>query len=289
MTKLLWDQTGERLYETGVDHGVLYLPDGSGEYVNGYAWNGLTAVTESPSGAESNKQYADNQVYLNLQSAEEFNGTIEAFTYPDEFAECNGEIQPQVGVYVGQQTRKSFGFSYRTKIGNDTVGQDYGYKLHLVYGALAGPSEKQYNTINESPEATPLSWEISTTPVAVNIGNLKPTATITINSTHVGATQLAALEDLLYGTEGTDPRLPLPAEVIAMFAGSVIEVTPTMPTFASNTITIPSVTGVIYMIQGEVVPAGPYPITQDTIVHAKPAPGYSFPAVTDEDWLYDYT
>lgn len=289
MTKLLWDQTGERLYETGVDHGVLYLPDGSGEYVNGYAWNGLTAVTESPSGAESNKQYADNQVYLNLQSAEEFNGTIEAFTYPDEFAECDGSAQPQVGVYVGQQTRKAFGFSYRTKIGNDTVGQDYGYKLHLVYGALAAPSEKAYNTINESPEATPLSWEVSTTPVAVNSGNLKPTATITIDSTKVGATQLAALEDLLYGTEGTDPQLPLPAEVIAMFAGAVIEVVPTEPTFAGNTITIPAVTGVIYMIQGEVVPAGPYPITQDTVVHAKPAPGYSFPAVTDDDWLYDHT
>ena len=215
MAKLTWDQVGERLYETGVDHGVLYIPDATGVYKNGYAWNGLTTVTESPSGAESNPQYADNIKYINLVSAEQFGGTIEAFTYPDEFGQCNGETSPTPGVALGQQARKPFGLSYRTKVGNDTVGQDYGYKLHLIYGATAAPSEKAYATVNDSPEAMGLSWEITTSPVPVDGYN--PVASLTIDSTKVDATQLAALEDLLYGAAATEPSLPLPADVIAMF------------------------------------------------------------------------
>ena len=220
MPKIKWDQTGERLYETGVDHGVLYLPNNTGAYVNGVAWNGLTSVSESPSGAEPNKQYADNIVYLNLISNEEYAATIEAFTYPDEFGVCNGEKAPAPGVSVGQQNRATFGFSWRTKIGNDTQGQDYGYKIHLVWGALAAPSEKAYNTINDSPEAITFSWEISTTPIGVDLEGYKPVASLTLDSTQVNKTALAALELLLYGTDGTPggtPTLPSPQEVIEMF------------------------------------------------------------------------
>jgi hypothetical protein len=219
MSRLKWDQVGERTYETGVDHGVLYLPDNTGVYTKGVPWNGLTTVTESPSGAEASPQYADNIKYLNLVSAEEFGGTIEAFTYPEEFAECDGTAVPAVGVYVGQQNRKLFGLSYRTRFGNDVSGTDYGYKLHLAYGLLAAPSERAYGTINDSPEAIALSWEFSSTPVEVP--GLKPSAILTINSTEVAADALSDLEDLLYGVEGTGgavARLPLPAEVIALFA-----------------------------------------------------------------------
>lgn len=224
MPKIKWDQTGERLYETGVDHGVLYLPDATGKYTGGVAWNGLTSVSESPSGAEPNKQYADNIVYLNLVSAEEYAATIEAFMYPDEFGECNGEKSPAPGVAVGQQNRRTFGFSWRTKIGNDTEGQDYGYKIHLVWGALAAPSEKAYNTINDSPEAITFSWEISTTPIGVDIEGYKPVASLTLDSTLVDATALAALEVLLYGTDAGSapaPSLPSPQEVIELFADTV--------------------------------------------------------------------
>lgn len=294
MTQLKWDQVGERVYETGVDHGVLYLPDSNGVYDTGISWNGLTAVNESPSGAESTAQYADNIKYLNLVSAEEFGATIEAFTYPDEFGVCDGTAEPEAGVLIGQQARRTFGFSYRTRVGNDLVGTDYGYKLHLVYGALAAPSEKSYATINDSPEAITFSWEVTTTPVEVgeiDSVEYKPTATLTVDSTKVDATALAALEDLLYGTVGTDPQLPLPADVIALFAGTVTEVTPTAPTYndATDTITIPSVTGVQYLIDGEVVAAGPVVITEDTVVTARPAPGYSFPEVTDDDWFFNHT
>ena len=217
--RLTWDNTGEREFETGVDHGVLYIPDVTGAYNSGVAWNGLTTVTESPSGAESNKQYADNIPYLNLKSAEEFGATVEAFTYPDEFGQFDGSAQPEPGVYVGQQSRKSFGLSYRTLKGNDLEGTDFGYKLHLVYGCDAAPSEKAYATVNESPEAITFSWELTTTPVAVT--GMKPTAHITIDSTKVEAADLTALETILYGTDGapgTEPRLPLPDEVIALFA-----------------------------------------------------------------------
>ena len=224
MGKLSWDGVGERIYETGVDHGVLYVMDKNG-YGRGVPWNGLTAVTESPSGAESNKQYADNVVYLNLVSAEEFGGTIEAFTCPPEFSACDGLAEPSDGLTVGQQTRSTFGLSYRTKVGNDLAGQDAGYKLHLVYGLLASPSEKAYQTVNDSPEAMTLSWEVTSTPVKVNDA-LKPTSIITVDSTKVDAADLAVLEKKLYGAPagagGTPPetfaKLPLPAEVLAIFA-----------------------------------------------------------------------
>lgn len=289
--ELTWDQVGERVYETGVDHGVLYKPNGGGIYDQGFAWNGLVSVTESPSGAEATATYADNIKYLNLVSAEEFGATIEAYTYPAEFEEHDGSASPVVGVVVGQQTRKPFGLAYRTRIGNDVDGTDHGYKLHLIYGALAAPSEKAYNTINDSPEAITFSWEVTTTPVTVAETGIKPTAQLTIDSTKVDPADLAALEDALYGTAGTDPRLPLPDEVFAMFAGSLVEAVPTEPAFDSgtDTITIPAVTGVVYSINGSVVAAGAVVITEDTVVNASPAPGYRFPAVTDDDWFYNYT
>jgi len=293
MSKLVWDQTGEKFYENGVDHGVLYLHNESGVYDEGHAWNGLTTVTESPSGAESNKQYADNQVYANLYSAEEFGGTIEAFMYPDAWAECDGSAVPQAGITIGQQKRRSFGLSYRTLVGND-LDETAGYKIHLVYGAKASPSEKAYATVNDSPEPINLSWEFTTTPVEVGtIGgtDYKPTATLVIESTKVDATALAALEDALYGTVGQDPRLPSPAEVVAFFSGTITTVTPTQPTYNSTTdiITIPSITGVNYYIGGELVPSGPYgPITADTFIEAQPAAGYQFPDDADNDWTIDF-
>lgn len=210
MTALVWDATGEHFYETGVDHGVLYIPT-EGQYTKGVAWNGLTGVTESPSGAESNPQYADNIKYLNLISAEEWAGTIEAFTYPDEFAACNGEKQLVAGVTVGQQSRSTFGMSYRTKIGNDTDGSDHAYKIHLLYGLTAAPSEKAYTTVNDSPEAVAFSWEASSVPV--NVSGMLPTSSITIDSRTADPTQLEALEKILYGGEEAEPRLPLPDEV----------------------------------------------------------------------------
>lgn len=210
MSKLVWDQTGERLYETGVRQGVLY-PQTAGAYPKGVAWNGLTAVTESPSGAEATPLYADDIKYLNLVSTEEFGGTIEAYTYPEEFMECDGSAALSSGVYIGQQARKTFGLSYRTVVGNDVDMNDYGYKLHLIYGALAAPSEKGYATINDSPEAITFSWEFTTTPV--NVTGFKPTATITIDSTKADKDKLAALEAILYGTDSEEARLPLPDEV----------------------------------------------------------------------------
>lgn len=209
--KITWDNTGERLYETGVKNGVLYPQDSSGNYPLGVAWNGLSTVTESPSGAESTPIYADDIKYLNLLSAEEFAATIEAYTYPDEFEACDGSADLVAGASVGQQDRQNFGFVYKTTLGNDVDGNSHGYKLHLIYGATASPSEKAYQTINDSPEAIAFSWEISTTPV--NVTGHKPTASITIDSTKVDATKLAALELVLFGDDGVDPRLPLPDEV----------------------------------------------------------------------------
>ena len=214
MAALVWDQTGEKIYETGVDHGVLYIPNALGVYANGYAWNGLTSVSESPSGAEPSAQYADNIKYLNLVSAEEFGATIEAFTYPDEFGQCDGSAAPVEGVFLGQQGRRSFGLAYRTLVGNDLEATEYGYKLHLIYGATARPSEKAYNTVNDSPEAITFSWELSTTPVSVT--GFKPTASITIDSTKTDAADLAALEEILYGAAATEPRLPMPDEVLTL-------------------------------------------------------------------------
>lgn len=287
--KLTWDQTGHRYYETGVDHGVLYIPNDEGEYETGVAWNGLTTVTESPSGAESTKTYADNIPYLNLVSVEEFGATVEAYTYPEEFDQFDGKASPEPGLSVGQQGRRAFGLAYRTRVGNDIAGTDLGYKVHLVYNATAAPSEKAYSTINDSPEAITFSWELTTIPVSAG-DDLKPTSLITVDSTKVDSDALAALEDALFGTVGTDPRLPLPEEVIAMFAGSVTTVTPTAPSFNSgtHTITIPTVTGVEYLVDGDVVAAGPLVIAEDTIVTARPTPGHRFPAVVDDDWFFDF-
>ena len=219
MSKIVWDKTGERFYETGVKNGVLYIPT-DGVYSKGVAWNGLTAVTESPSGAEATALYADDIKYLNLMSNEEFGATIEAYTYPDEFAECDGSASLATGVMIGQQSRKTFGLCYRTTIGNDTEGNDHGYKLHLIYGAMAAPSEKGYATINDSPEAITFSWEITTTPVSVN--GFKPTASITIDSTKANPEKLAALEKILYGTDEptAEPRLPLPDEIATLMAAA---------------------------------------------------------------------
>lgn len=219
MSKIVWDQTGERLYETGVKQGVLYVQDSGGTYPKGVAWNGLTAVTESPSGAEATPLYADDIKYLNLISTEELGGTIEAYTYPDEFAECDGSASIATGVYIGQQPRKTFGMCYTTTVGNDVDSNAHGYKLHLIYGALASPSEKAYSTINDSPEAITFSWEFSTTPV--NVTGFKPTANIVIDSTKATPEKMAALEKILYGDAEVEPRLPLPNEVAqVMSAGA---------------------------------------------------------------------
>ena len=221
MSRIKWDAVGERYYETGVKMGVLYPIQVGGLYNKGVAWNGLTAVTESPSGAEATPLYADDIKYLNLMSNEEFGATIEAYTYPEEFAECDGSAALAAGVMIGQQKRKTFGLCYRTAIGNDVDGSDYGYKLHLIYGCLASPSEKAYATINDSPEAITFSWEVSTTPVSVT--GFKPTSQLTIDSTKVDNLKLTALEDILYGKDGDgeaakEPRLPLPDEVATLFS-----------------------------------------------------------------------
>lgn len=218
MSKIKWDETGKRYYETGVDHGVLYPIGSNGKYDKGVAWNGLISVTEAPSGAEPNNLYADNIKYLVLVGAEDFGYTIEAYTYPDEWAACDGSAEPVLGMSIGQQARKIFGLVHRTKLGNDTDGQDHGYKLHLLYGGLASPSERGYQTVNDSPEAITFSWEVTTTPV--DVPGFKPTACVIIDSTKVDREKLAALEEILYGkdpaAEGTEPRLPLPAEVIEL-------------------------------------------------------------------------
>lgn len=297
MSKLVWDQVGERYYETGVDQGVLYVLGTNGVYEDGVPWNGLTGVTESPSGAEANPQYADNVKYLNLVSAEEFGGTVEAFTYPPEFAVCDGSATPEPGVTIGQQGRRTFGLAYRTRVGNDIDGPDHGYKIHIIYGALAAPSEKAYATINDSPEAITFSWEITTTPVPVGeVGGVtyKPTASLTVDSREVDASALADLEDLLYGTVGTDATLPDPATVIGLFAGTNTEVLLTgsnAPTFVEGTgvITLPSVTGVTWKINGVTKTAGAQPaITAGTtaVVTAHLQSGYVFAAGSDSDWSF---
>lgn len=230
MAKLTWDDTGKKLFETGIDRGVLYpyvtpasntdtTASGYTPYSAGVAWNGLTSVSESPSGADSNKQYADNGVYANLRGAEEFGGTIEAFTYPDEWMECDGSAVVATGIVAGQQNRKSFGLSYRTLIGNDTAGLDYGYKIHLVYGATASPSERSYETVNDSPEAATMSWEYDTVPVGITIDSVpKKTALITIDSTKVDSTKLTSFEAILYGGDNATAKLPLPDDVISHFS-----------------------------------------------------------------------
>ena len=219
MSKLIWDEDAKRTYETGVSKGVLYPIQDDGKYSLGVVWNGLTSVTESPSGAEATPMYADDIKYLNLISAEECGATVEAYTYPDEFEACDGSAEIQPGVSIGQQDRKKFGMSYVTVLGNNEKGNSYGYKLHLIYGATAAPSEKAYNTINDSPEAITFSWELSTTPVSV--ANMKPTASVTIDSTKVDKAKLTKVEDILYGKESEDPRLPLPDEISQIFKQSI--------------------------------------------------------------------
>lgn len=214
MSKIVWDAVGEHIFETGVRNGVLYLKDAEGAYNTGVAWNGLTSVSESPEGAEATDLYADDVKYLTLMSAENFKATIEAYTYPPEFEECDGSASIATGVVIGQQTRKPFGLCYRTSIGNDTDGNEHGYKLHIVYGCQASPSEKQYSTINDSPEAITFSWEVNTTPV--NVTGKKPTATLIIDSTKADKAKLTALEAILYGSESTEPRLPLPDEIATL-------------------------------------------------------------------------
>ena len=221
MSRLVWDAIGERFFETGVDQCVLY-PIANNAYPMGYAWNGITGVSESPSGADANPIYADNIKYLNLRAAEEFGATVTAYTYPDEFAECDGSVVPVKGLTIGQQSRKMFGLCYRSRLGNDTDGSDHGYKLHLVYGLTASPSERGYSTINDSPEAIEFSWEMNSTPVAVT--GYKPTSVITISSEDFTEAQMAVIEDVLYGDANNDPRLPLPDEVVALMGSNVYEI-----------------------------------------------------------------
>lgn len=224
MARLKWHETGKKLFEYGVDRGVLFIPDETGEYVEGHAWNGLTAVNEAPSGAEANPQYADNTKYVTLYSNEEFGATIEAFTYPEAFAQCDGTASPATGVYVGQQPRKSFGFAYRTMIGNE-LDENLGYTLHLIYGAKAAPTEKSRATVNDSPEANNFSWELTTDPIEVP-GMVKPAAHLWVKSTEVDAADLASFEAILYGSDSEEARLPTPEEFITHFGG---EVTPEDP------------------------------------------------------------
>lgn len=289
MNALIWDLEAERYFETGVDHGVLYHIVG-GLYTNGEAWNGLTNVTESPSGAESNKQYADNIEYLNLLSAEQFGGTIECFMAPDGFLTYDGVVKTANGMQIGMQKRPTFGFSWRTKKGN-AVDEDLGYILHLAYGCKASPAEKSYPTVNDTPEPTTFSWTLSTTPVVVT--GHKPTAIVKIDSTDpdVDPDNLAALEAILYGTPGNPPRMPLPDEVDAILGTGVTAVTPLNPTYDSgtDTLTIPNVAGVDYLINGVVQPAGPQVITEDTIVTAQPESGYTFTGLYVTSWMIDFS
>ena len=292
MTVLTWDRTGERLYETGVDRGVLYIPN-NGIYDTGYAWNGLTAVTESPSGAEPTALYADNIKYLTLMSAEDYGITIEAYTFPVQFALCDGTAEASTGVFVGQQPRKPFGFSWRTRLGNDVSGSDFGYKIHLVWGGMASPAEKAFETINDTPDAITFSWEVSTNPVAAS--GFKPVASMTIDSTKVNAAALTQLENALYGTDGSAPRLPLPDEVIAMFTDSAPAiVVPLAPTAtADGVITIPTVPGVVYRrtdTNAPVTGTVTIPEVGQTLgIRAQPLSGYVFPDVAANYWSFTRT
>jgi hypothetical protein len=286
VTALTWDQTGGRRYETGIDRGVLYLPNDSGVYDTGVAWNGLTKVSEKPTGGTPTALYADNIKYLQLMSTEYFEADISAYTYPEEFAPCDGSVEPEAGVAIGQQPRQPFGMCYRTLVGDDVHGTQAGYKLHLVYGALAAPSQKEYDSVNDSPTAIEFTWSITTTPVAVS--GQQPTATLEIDSTKVDADALSTLEGFLYGTSGTNPTLPSPDDVLAIFSGTVTTVTPTAPTFAANVITVPTVTGVTYYIDGVAV-TGTVTITENKVVTASPNQGYKFPDETQTEWEFVYS
>lgn len=286
--QLIWDNIGEKFFESGVSKGVLY-PQVAGAYPLGVAWNGLTGVTDSPSGAELTDLWANNSKYGSLRAPENQGLTIEAYTYPDEFASCDGSVAIVPGVRVRQQNRTRFGFAYRTEVGNDE-NDALGYTLHLIYGATASPAERAHQTVNESPEALPLSWEVSTNPVAVT--GLKPTACLEIDSRSVNSTKLAALEAILYGTESTDPRLPLPDEISTLMLGT--SVAPTVPTFVASTgvATIPTKLGVVYKIDGDVVTAG----AQDPVlggvtivITAVPDTDYYFPEGTNDTWTFTST
>jgi hypothetical protein len=289
MVALTFDTTGTRRFETGVKKGVLYpLNVSNGLYDTGFAWNGLTEVKEKPSGAGSNKQYADNAVYLNLLSAETFGGEISAFTYPDEFGLCDGTAEPASGVTVGQQSRATFGLSYRTEIGND-VSSDLGYKLHLVYGALASPSEKDYSTINDSPNGVTFTWAFDCT--GASSTSYGTTSLLTIDSTKVSGTALSDLEDFLYGTSGTSPSLPPPDSVLALFTGSITAITLSPATFdGAHTITIPSQTGVTYYVDGVVHASGTQLLTtgQSKVVTAVANAGYVFNKPVVTAWLFTF-
>lgn len=300
MAKLEWDKAGDRQYETGSDRGVLYLPDGSGVYSTGVPWNGLTTVTETPSGAESNPQYADNIKYVDIQSAEEFGFTVEAFTYPDEFEQCDGTATIN-GIQIGQQNRLTFGMSYRSRVGNDLLGDAFGYKIHLLYSAKAAPSERAYSTINDSPEPINFSWECTTTPVGVGTiagTEYKPTALVTVDTTRVPAAAVATLENIIYGSAGVSPRLPAPADVIALFAGAVTVLTfntasANAPTYnsSSHVVTIPAVTGVTWRVNGVVVTPGAQTALQagqTAVVTATPNTGYALSATSVNSWSFAY-
>lgn len=283
--KIIWDAPGDHGFETGVSKGVLYIPNGAGAYVNGYGWNGLTKVTEKPTGAAPTPFYANNKKYLNILSAEMWAGTIEALTYPSEFEQCDGVVSPEPGVYVGQQNRKTFGFSWVTQVGNDVDGSDHGRKIHMVYGCLAAPSEKDYESINETPAPLAFSWDVSTT--AVELAGYKDLSTLVFDSTLVDPDALAALEAFLYGTDGDAPTLPSPAAVLALFADTVTSVTPTAPSMTSHVITIPTVTGVTYSIAGAPV-VGTVTITETVVVDATPNNGYEFPDDFVPHWEFIY-
>lgn len=287
MTSLVWDAPEERFFETGVDHGVLYMPNVAGEYVEGVAWNGLTGVTESPSGAEPTKTYADNILYATLFSVEEFAATIEAYTCPDEFWEFDGVTVTAAGMQIGQQRRPAFGFSFRTNKGNSLDGE-LGYILHLVYGCQAAPSEKAYKTINDSPEMTPFSWALTTTPVPAT--GFRPTAIIKVDSTdvRVNPVRLSALETVLYGSVGVDPRLPLPDEVDDILATGIQLVTPTMPAYdaGTNTITFPATAGIIWTVDDiDYDPSDTLVITENKVAYARPAPTYNFTGVFVDEYM----
>jgi hypothetical protein len=289
MAVLTWDGSGQKQFETGVDQGVLYLLNtGNGLYDTGYAWNGLTQVQESPAGATANPQYADNAQYLNLLSAETFSGQIDAFTYPDQFGACDGSYEPETGVNVYQQSRATFGLSYRTRVGNDSASIA-GYKYHLLYGLVANPSAKAYASVNNNPSAITFSWKVDSTPAAVN--GHSPTSLITIDSTKVDGTALTNLLNDLYGTGGSSPILPLPDVVLGLFAGSVTMVTLTAPTFdGAHTITIPSQTGVTYYVDGVVHAAGSQLLTtgQKKVVTAVANAGYAFNTPVVTAWLFSF-
>jgi hypothetical protein len=291
MTALAWDQVGERRYETGIDRGALYLPDVSGDYTEGHAWNGLTTVTEKPTGADSHPQYADNIKYLNLIALETFGATIEALTYPDAWAQCDGTAEPEPGVFVGQQDRRLFGLAFRSLVGNDIDGSN-GYKIHLIYGGRATPSDKAYASINDSPAAIAFSWDVSTTPVQV--AGLKPTAQIVVDSTKVDPAALAALETILYGSDTDDPRLPLPDEVIALVGTGEtnvdLRVAANQPTFdpATGVVTLPAVAGVQWRVNGVNRAAGAQPaIASGASVDVQATALAGNNLVGNDDWTFE--